>query len=127
MDFLQLPIVKAYLDMLKNYIKFSERTSRPDYWWAFLANVVIMAVFGLLSLVLGTISSLLMFLYSVAIIVPSTALAVRRLHDIGKSGWCVLIGLIPVVGWIILLIWLAKDGDPGDNMYGSDPNSLYGY
>jgi len=63
------------------------------------------------------------FIYSLLVLVPGLAVAVRRLHDIGKSGWMLLIGLIPIVGGIILLIWAASDSQPGDNQYGPNPKS----
>lgn len=66
-------------------------------------------------------NGLLGLLYSIAILVPSIAVGVRRLHDTGRSGWWLLIGLIPIVGWIIAIMWLATDSQTGTNTYGPNP------
>ena len=67
--------------------------------------------------------SFLSWLYSLAVLVPSIAVSVRRLHDTGRSGWWLLIGLIPLIGFIVLIVFLATDGEPGDNEYGPNPKS----
>ena len=63
-------------------------------------------------------------IYCLAIIIPGLAVGVRRLHDIGKSGWNCLIGLIPFFGWIILLVWFCKDSQAGKNKWGSNPKTM---
>jgi len=72
---------------------------------------------------LGTIFFALYGIYALAALVPSLAVDVRRLHDIGKSGWWLLIAFVPIVGGIILLVWCATDSQPGDNQYGPNPKS----
>jgi uncharacterized membrane protein YhaH (DUF805 family) len=86
-----------------------------------LINLIISLVLTGLDVALNI--GLLSGLYSLAILVPSLAVGVRRLHDINKSGWSLLIGLIPLVGFIILILWLAKDSDAGDNTYGPNPKA----
>lgn len=100
---------KAITLYFKNYANFEGRASKSEYWWAFLFNLII--------------SFLPLYLISlIAFIVPSVSITVRRLHDIGKSGrWC-LIGLIPIVGTIILIMWLIKDSDT-DNQWGPAKNT----
>ena len=80
-------------------------------------------LFNVLSvfLQLELIASIGLYLVFIALGIPCLCAAVRRLHDIGKSGWTYLIGLVPIVGTIILLVWLAKDSDPETNMYGPSP------
>lgn len=113
--------------MILNYANFKDRTSRSDYWWATLGVFLLALVLGFVFGLLGVVGSFLSWLLDIALFVPELAMSVRRMHDIGKSGWWLLIGFIPLVGGIILLIWACKAGDPGDNIYGSDPNSSYGY
>ena len=66
------------------------------------------------------------YIYSLAVFVPSLAVGVRRLHDMGKSGWFLLIGLIPIVGWILLIIWLCTDSEPASNEWGANPKEVGG-
>ena len=69
---------------------------------------------------------LLTTLYSLAILIPSIAVVVRRLHDTGRSGWWLLIGLIPVLGSIVLIVFFVLDSEPGENAYGANPKALTG-
>jgi len=112
--------VNWYLAVLKNYAGFSGRARRAEYWMFFLINLIIIVVLELLG------SAVRLFLivagiYGLAVLVPSIAVAVRRLHDTGRSGWWVLITLIPFIGSIILLVFLATEGQRTDNQYGPDP------
>ena len=70
---------------------------------------------------LTTVLTGFLTVFSLGILVPQIAVSVRRLHDIGKSGWFYLIGLIPVIGWIFVLVWFCTDSQPGDNQYGPNP------
>ena len=112
-------LVEAWkLVVLERYAKFNGRAGRAEYWWFFLATFII----GLVINVLTTISSafyILSFIYFIAVLVPSVAVAVRRLHDTNKSGWFMLLALIPIVGFIILIVFLATPGTPGPNNHGS--------
>jgi len=118
---LNLPFVNAWLKMLANFSDFKGRSSRADYWWAVVGNLIISIVLGLIGGLLGSFGSVLVTLISLVLAVPGIALTVRRLHDIGKSGWFVFISLVPLVGVILLIVWLAKVGDEDDNQYGSNP------
>jgi uncharacterized membrane protein YhaH (DUF805 family) len=118
-----------YLLVLKRYAEFSGRSRRKEYWMFTLYNTVIYLVLyiaGLVTLMRSDIYMVffgLVFLYALAVLVPSLAVAVRRLHDTGKSGWFILIGFIPVVG-IALIVLLCLDSAPGDNEYGPNPKGV---
>ncbi len=103
--------------VLRNYANFSGRSRRPEFWYFFLANLIISVVLN----VLGQAADLLgiiALIYGLAVLVPSIAVGVRRLHDIGKPGVWILLGLIPIVGVVILIVWWAQDSAPGANEYG---------
>ena len=111
-----------YLKVMKQYADFNGRARRKEYWMFTLFNVIIFFALMLVTLAVAVGSSILIVLcciYSLAIFVPSLAVCVRRLHDIGKSGWYFLIGLIPIVGGIILFVWFCRDSQTGENEYGT--------
>ncbi len=109
----------------EKYADFNGRARRAEYWSYALCVGVISAVLNVLYQATGaTIFSVLSGLFSLATLVPGLAVAWRRLHDIGKKGTWWFISLIPVVGWIILIVWYCKEGDPGDNEYGPDPKEF---
>ena len=115
-----------YLEVLKNYAVFSGRSRRKEYWYFVLCNVIVSLVLSGLDALLGTFSSsanlgLLSGIYALAIIIPTLAVSVRRLHDIDRTGWWVLIHLVPVIGSIVLLVFAVLDGTPGENRFGSNP------
>ncbi|WP_227396005.1 DUF805 domain-containing protein [Jeotgalibacillus aurantiacus] len=110
-----------YLKVLKNYVTFSGRARRKEFWMFNLINFLIVLALSVVELVLE-IPAFLSGIYSLAIILPSLAVTVRRLHDIGKSGWWILISLVPLVGAIILLVFECLDSVP-DNQYGPNPKS----
>jgi uncharacterized membrane protein YhaH (DUF805 family) len=115
-----------YLEALKNYAVFSGRSRRKEYWYFVLCNVIVSLVLSGLDALLGTFSSsanlgLLSGIYALAIIIPTLAVSVRRLHDIDRTGWWVLIHLVPVIGSIVLLVFAVLDGTPGENRFGSNP------
>ena len=115
-----------YLMALKKYSEFSGRSRRKEYWMYALINMVIVFVieiagFALIKSVVGTILLGLLGLYCLATLIPSLAVGIRRLHDTGKSGWWLLISLVPFVGFIVLLIFLVQDSAPGANLYGPNP------
>jgi uncharacterized membrane protein YhaH (DUF805 family) len=111
-----------YLAVLKNYTGFSGRARRKEYWMFVLFNVIIAFVLGFVEGIVGG-PGILGMLYMLAVLIPSIAVSIRRLHDTNKSGWFLLIGLIPVLGGIILIVFMAMDGDPGDNQYGPNPKA----
>jgi uncharacterized membrane protein YhaH (DUF805 family) len=108
-----------YLDVLKQYAVFQGRARRKEYWMFTLFSVLATIVCSIIDGILGIM--LLMPLYSLAVLLPSIGVAIRRLHDTGRSGWWILISLVPAVGGIILLIFLCLDSEAGDNAYGANP------
>lgn len=117
-----------YLEVLKKYAQFSGRARRKEYWMFTLFNVIISIVLGFIDSVVFKTSSgstgILSLLYMVAIFLPGLAVAIRRLHDTGRSGWWFLIAFVPILGWIALLIFMILDSQPGDNEYGPNPKEL---
>lgn len=114
-----------YLKVLKNYTGFQGRASRQEYWMFFLFNVLAVLALSIVGgIIHQTLGLILAYGYMLAVALPSLAVAMRRLHDTGKSGWFVLISLVPAVGSIILLIFLAQEGQSTDNQYGSNPKGL---
>ena len=119
-----------YLKVLKQYADFSGRARRKELWMFFLFNIIFAIVAMVLDNVLGLTFNLygqslgygwLYLIYCLAVFIPGLAVTVRRLHDIGKSGWNYFIGLIPLVGAIILLVWFCKDSQAGENKWGVNP------
>ncbi|MFH9295555.1 DUF805 domain-containing protein [Streptomyces sp. NPDC017520] len=108
-----------YLDVLKNYAGFSGRARRKEYWMFVLFNFIIAVVLSALGMAIDT--QIPYFLYIAAVIVPSLAVMVRRLHDTGRSGWWFFISFVPLVGGIILLVFLASEGKPETNQHGANP------
>lgn len=112
--------ILSYLKMWQNFSVFTGRSGRGDYWRVFAVNLAIGAVLGILAQLLD-VFSWVASLYSLAALIPGLALAVRRLHDVGKSGLYLLFALIPLVGWILVLIPMVQPGDPVENRYGPAP------
>ena len=113
-----------YIKALKNYATFSGRARRKEYWMFSLFNCIVWLI--LYGLMLASESSLITgisVLYIFATFIPSLSVIVRRLHDIELSGWFYFISFIPVVGPIIVLVWLCKEGTTGANRYGADPKA----
>ena len=118
-----------YLAVLKNYAGFSGRARRKEYWMFVLFNMIFAIVAIVLDNVLGIAMEGIGYgplygLYLLAIIIPSIAVGVRRLHDIGKSGWMMLISFIPLIGGIWLFVLFVTDGNPGENEYGANPKEM---
>ena len=118
-----------YLQVLKKYAEFGGRARRKEYWMFALFNIVFFIVAIILDNVLGTTIGVLpygvfYFLYALAVLLPGLAVGVRRLHDVGKSGWMMLIGLIPLVGAIWLLVLACTDSQAGTNKWGENPKKV---
>lgn len=113
---------KYYVDVLKKYAVFSGRARRKEYWMFLLISLLVSIVLGIITnaLKLEFISTL----YSLAILIPSLAVGARRLHDTSRSGWWLLIGLIPIIGTIILIVFMVQDSKPGSNKYGPNPKGM---
>ena len=114
-------MIEAVKVFFRNYANFSGRSNRADFWWVMLASflfgICLGFVFGILRLPEQTVAVLEGVIY-LALLVPSLALSVRRLHDINKSGWFLLMALIPLAGPIIVLIYYLTDSVNEGNNYG---------
>ena len=115
--------MKWYLLVIKNYAVFSGRAQRKEYWMFFLFNIIIAFgigfVLGFIGSILGmgtALSNSISVIYSLAILIPSIAVAIRRMHDIGRSGWWILFPLLNV-------IFLCLDSQPDENEYGPNPKA----
>ncbi|HEX5436447.1 MAG TPA: DUF805 domain-containing protein [Gemmatimonadaceae bacterium] len=118
-----------YLAVLSKYADFSGRSRRMEYWMFALMNIVISIAIAIVMAIAGGRNSvmpgLIMGCYSLFVFIPSIAVAVRRLHDIGRSGWWLFIGFIPLLGGIVLLIFSLQDSEPGPNEYGPNPKTAF--
>lgn len=115
-----------YLEVLKKYAVFSGRARRKEYWYFFLFNIIISIVLAAIDGATGSFSAeagmgLLGGIYTLAVLIPGIAVSVRRLHDTERSGWWLLIGLVPLIGAIVLLVFMVQDSKPGQNQYGANP------
>ncbi|WP_088067488.1 DUF805 domain-containing protein [Gottfriedia luciferensis] len=112
-----------YLKVIKNYAVFQGRARRKEYWMFYLFNAIIILILSILEN-LANIDKLITGIYGLFVFLPNLAVGVRRLHDSGKSGWWILIGLIPIIGTIILIIFLCLDSEDGENRFGFNPKGL---
>ena len=111
-----------YLECLRQYGYLNGRARRSEYWYFNLINlIIVLAIDFIFTPILGFSSIIIIRLYALAVFMPSVAVTVRRLHDIGKSGWFILLALIPLVGAIVLLIFYCTDSEPGENQWGPNP------
>jgi uncharacterized membrane protein YhaH (DUF805 family) len=110
---------QAIKSCFSNYVGFSGRAIRSEYWYWILFIIIAEIVTSAIdySIEAQVTTSLL----SLATFLPSLAVAVRRLHDTDRSGWWILLGIIPIIGWIILIIWYCSKGTSGPNRFGADP------
>lgn len=118
-----MSFLEAVKSVFSQYVGFSGRARRSEYWYFVLFNIIVSVILNVIAQMADI--SFLPGIWSLAILLPSLAVCMRRLHDIGKSGWWVLLSLIPVVGQIILIIWYCKDSMPGDNQYGPNPKDTF--
>ena len=103
--------------VLQRYAQFTGRAGRAEFWWYALAALIIGIVFNIL-MAIASFFVILYFIYALAVLIPGIAVGIRRLHDTDKSGWWLLIGLVPLVGLIVLIVFWATDGTTGPNQYG---------
>jgi uncharacterized membrane protein YhaH (DUF805 family) len=119
-----------YLKVLRNYANFEGRARRKEYWMFVLFNVLAAVVIAIIDSVLHTRTAsglgILGLVYSLAVLLPGIAVAARRLHDRDMSGWWLLLSFIPIIGTIIVIVWLALEGNRGSNRFGSDPKAADG-
>ncbi|MBT5891933.1 MAG: DUF805 domain-containing protein [Chromatiales bacterium] len=115
-----------YIDVLKKYAVFSGRARRKEYWMFILISTIITLVLSVIEVAASlndpaTGPGLISGLYSLAVFIPSIAVLVRRLHDTDRTGWLLLLLLVPLIGAIVLIVFLATDSSAGDNQYGPNP------
>jgi uncharacterized membrane protein YhaH (DUF805 family) len=117
--------MKWYLEALKKYAVFRGRARRKEYWYFYLFTIISAFVLGLVGALAGIAPdrawSFVAGLYMMASVIPALAVAARRLHDTGRSGWWVLVGYVPIVGTMVLVFFAVLDSEPGDNRYGPNP------
>jgi uncharacterized membrane protein YhaH (DUF805 family) len=101
-----------------NYFNFSTRTSRSGYWWVTLWQIIVMAIGGVLMTVAPALGAIIYFGAAAVHFIPGIAISSRRLHDTSRSGWWILIGFVPLVGPIIILIFMLTGSTPGENDWG---------
>jgi uncharacterized membrane protein YhaH (DUF805 family) len=106
-----------------NYVNFSGRSSRPAYWYFVLFLFIVSIITAIIDVTVFGAEQIgpLNAIFSLATLLPSLAVSIRRLHDIGRTGWWVFIALIPLIGWILLIVWACQRGEPGPNAYGPAP------
>lgn len=120
-----------YLKVLRQYVDFQGRARRTEFWMFTLFSVLISIVLGIIDglagLQIGAIGiGVLGLIYSLFVLLPSLAVTVRRLHDTDRSGWWILIGLVPFVGIIVLIVFEVLEGSRGGNRFGQDPKAITG-
>lgn len=121
--------MKWFVKCIKQYADFGGRARRTEFWMFVLFNIIFSVVASLIDRAIGfRIGAIQMgiigLIYSLAVLIPGLAVSVRRLHDIGKSGWMVLINLIPLIGLIWFIVLTVKDSQPGENQYGPNPKEV---
>ena len=119
-----------FIDCLtKKYACFSGRARRQEYWLFALFNIIAGIIIGVIAGVLVSVTKVTAFaflgtIYNLAVLIPGLAVLFRRLHDTGRSGWWWLIAFIPIIGWIVLIVFCCLDSQPGENQYGPNPKGL---
>lgn len=122
-------IMEWYIKVINSYSDFNGRARRKEYWMFTLWNIIFALLASLLDYSFGIVYPLvgygpLYIAYALFVLVPGIAVAIRRLHDTGKSGWMYLVAFIPIAGWIWLLILFVTEGNEGNNAYGEDPKQF---
>ena len=110
MQEIQKDVLTAVKTCLTKYADFTGRAARPEFWWFFLAQIVVFFI-------TGAVSDILYFIAALGLLLPGLAVGARRLHDIGKSGWLLLVGLVPILGFLLLLYWFAQPSEAA-NVHG---------
>ncbi|MCR9137164.1 MAG: DUF805 domain-containing protein [Alphaproteobacteria bacterium] len=124
-----MTFTQAVSTVLSKYATFSGRATRPEFWWYALFLVILLAITQIIDAFLvgpmlgfgmgeGDAGQPLTMLVSLGLLLPNIAVAVRRLHDIGRTGWWVLISLVPIIGFLLLLYWYVQPSEEGQNQYG---------
>jgi uncharacterized membrane protein YhaH (DUF805 family) len=121
--------MKWFVKCMKQYTDFGGRARRTEFWMFVLFNFIFAIVASILDSAIGSKIGIIQIgviglIYSLAVLIPGLAVSVRRLHDIGKSGWMILINLIPFIGWVWFIVLMIKDSQPGENKYGPNPKEV---
>ncbi len=116
-----MKFINIFVDVLKKYGDFKTRSNRAEFWIFVLVNFIISILLGMVQF---KVFFYLGIIYSLVVLVPGLAVSVRRLHDIGKSGWNLLWAFLPIIGWIYLLILYIREGEPQANKWGEVPADL---
>ena len=115
--------MKWYLKVWKQYADFKGRARRKEFWMFVLFNMIVVSAISIFDYILFG-SYVVYYIYALAAFIPSLAVGVRRLHDIGKSGWWMLISLIPLVGQIWFIVLMCQDSQQENNQYGENPKEI---
>lgn len=118
--------MQNYIDAMRRYFDFSGRARRSEYWMFFLVVFVLSLVAIFIDTAVLGGGGILYAIVAIAHLIPNLSVAVRRLHDVDKSGWWLLISVIPLIGAILLIVWACTDGTPGSNRFGPNPKGLGG-
>lgn len=118
-----MSFVEAVKAGFRNYARFGGRASRSEFWWWLLFAVLVALIVAAMDGPVFEESMLLTLIVWLALLPPSISVGVRRLHDLGRSGWWMMLSLIPAIGTIALLVFCLQEGDPGENAYGPPVNS----
>lgn len=115
-----------YLEVLKKYAVFSGRARRKEYWYFVLFNIIISIILAVIDGATGTFNpaagmGFLGLAYTLFVLVPGLAVSVRRLHDTDRSGWWLLISILPLIGGIVLLVFMVQDSTANENRFGANP------
>lgn len=102
------------------YVVFAGRAPRAEYWWSMLFIVIAEVILGAVQFIALDVGSILLLLFALVIILPSISVMVRRLHDIDRSGWWFWIQFVPLVGFILILVWFCTKGTSGPNRFGPE-------
>lgn len=114
--------MEAVEHVFSNYAKFEGRARRSEFWYFQLFQYIVLFVLGLLS-VTGFLAVLIP-IYFLASFIPNLAVSWRRFHDVGRSGLWYFISYVPIVGLILMIVWLSQDSQPGNNQYGPNPKGI---
>ena len=113
-----------YLEVLKKYAVFDGRARRSEYWYFTLINIGVVLVLAVLDAMIRKVTGInigiLGTIYGLGVLLPAIGVSIRRLHDTNRSGWWLLLALVPLVG-IVLLVFMAQDSEPAPNLYGQNP------
>jgi len=118
-----------YLEVLKKYAVFNGRSQRQEYWHFVLFNFIALFLFVFIDIAIGTFNAetgtgIVSTIYMLAVILPYFGVGIRRLHDTNRSGWWLLLGIIPILGPIVLIVFFCLDSDPDENKYGINPKEI---